>query len=175
MSNIVTMNEAGVSPAFDDVTAIEAVNTASGTYLVIVRAVSNIVVRHKITRGLNNLSNSLDRLVVPFYESVENGKSNSKKSEIPNVDSLQESMRTYEYLYTILSRLNDIAEEKRLTNYSQMAPALRNIKNRTEQLLDIADWIHIFACSEKSAVDNIFASARADLEAGQVYDLADVR
>lgn len=80
-----------------------------------------------------------------------------------------------EYLYDVIDRTYSKCERIRLTNNSLIAGPLRVIHRRSEELLDIADWLHTAVHSSASKLDAIYAGARADLAEGNVYDLSQVR
>jgi len=91
----------------------------------------------------------------------------------PTKEQLESAIKAYEYLYDVITRLYLKAHERRLTNSSMMAASLQTIHRRSEELMDIADWLHVAVHSSASALDALYANARKDLAEGKVYEIAD--
>jgi hypothetical protein len=174
MSTAAVMNM-GIGSECWDAGMYETVGVASHTFAAVsqVSGAVNSGLKHLSIawdlRKLNvNFSNFLDNV----YKTHEDARNGVTKFVPATREELETSIRSLEYLYETMSRLYTTSQKKRLTNNSLMAGSLANIHRRSEELLDIADWFRIALSSSNSELDSIFASARADLAEGNVFNLS---
>lgn len=145
-----------------------ATSRMSGTVSASVRKLS-------IAWNLNSLSRKLCALLDGLYASIEKAENGAEVRPTVTKEQIESAIKTYEYLYDVVTRLYTMAHEHRLTNNSMMAGSLATINRRSEELLDIADWLHAALHSSASSLDAIYAQARKDLAEGKVYDIAATR
>jgi hypothetical protein len=160
------------APEIDDTASM-----ASSVFVTTARlsnAVSTGFRMWQLARSLNNLSRKISALLDGIHSSVEQAEKNATPSKKVTKEQIESAIKSFEYLYDVLNRLYSTAQERRLTNNSRMVTSLQNIHRRSEELLDIADWLHAAAHSSASALDSIYAQARKDLAEGNVYDMAQV-
>lgn len=124
----------------------------------------------------SKLSSLLDGIQTGVESSMKAGKASKKAKQEPVTrEKIESAIRSLEYLYDVISRIYAKAQEHQLTNYSTMAASLRSIHRRSEELLDLADWLQSTLSQTSSDLDKLYAKARKDLAEGNVHDLAQVR
>jgi hypothetical protein len=126
---------------------------------------------HQLTKYSTFLSGMMDRI----RKAAENAPAPSPSTKVTTKEELESALRSLEYLYETNRRIYQKCEASRLTNNSMMAASLSNINSRTEQLLNVIDWIRCHIESVPSELDTLFADAREKLKNGEVYDLAELR
>jgi hypothetical protein len=130
----------------------------------------------QLAHQLSKYSNFLSGMMESIYAAGKNPEASASSSKkAATKEEVESGLRSLEYLYEINRRLYQRCEANRLTNYSLMAASLRNIDRRSEQLMDVIDWLKCYVESTPSKLDALFADAREKLENGEVYDLAELR
>ena len=165
--------EFGVGTWSDDMH--DAVSCASHSYVTAsqVSAMYLGVTKLKLAWDLRCLSDKLSRFLDSLYAQLKMSESGKvPQGGAASREDVKHAERTLEYLYEITNRLYEKAAQKKLTNHSFMAGSLRSIHKHSEELLDLADWLHVSLESKASELDALYSEARADLAKGEVFTLA---
>ena len=167
----------GVGTAIWDAQVSDTVGAASRVFASASRfsvafnqGIRKLQLAHQLSKYSNFLSGMMDKI----YATGESPKPSASAEEATKED-WESSLRSLEYLYELNRRLYQKCEANRLTNHSMMAASLRTINRRSEQLLDVIDWLRCYIQIAPSELDALFADARKSLEDGDVYDLAELR
>jgi len=119
-------------------------------------------------------SNFLTSTVDKIHAAAESAQTSGSRTTSTE-DQVEGALRSLEYLHEVSRRLYQTCEDHRLTNSSMMAASLRTINLKTEQLMDVIDWLRCYVNRSSLGLEGIFADARKKLENGDVYDLAELR
>ncbi len=160
----------------------ETVGVASHTYATAAQvstAIYSGIHKVQLAWDLRSLSNKISSFLDRIHASVAKAETTSvapiDSQQTVSREQLESTIRSLEYIYETTSRLFSTAQKKGLTNNSMMAGSLRTIRRRSEEFLDIADWLKAYLSTTSSELDAIFANARADLAAGEVFGLSEER
>lgn len=169
----------GVGTAMWDAEVSDTVGVASHVFASASRfsdAFNMGLTKVSLATQLWKLSGSLSSLVENIHTAVENAPTaGSASAKTSTREQIESALRTLEYLHETARRLYCKCESLRFTNSSMMAGSLCAINRRTEQLMDVIDWLRCYLGHSPSEINSIFADARKKLESGEVYDLAELR
>ncbi len=142
---------------------VSAASNTFATVSAVSTAVNHGLTKMRLAWNLRNLSNMLSVFLDGIQEAVESAENGKTKGSPSTREDVESAIRSFEYMYDMLSRLYSTAERKRLTNNSLMAGSLKTIHRRSEELLDIVDWLQTAISYTPSQLEDIFSSARAEL------------
>lgn len=169
----------GVGTAMWDAEVSDTVGVASHVFASASRfsdAFNLGLTKVSLATQLWKLSSSLSGLVEKIHTGADKPPtSGSASAKASTKEQIESALRTLEYLHETTRRLYCKCESLRFTNSSMMAGSLRAINCRTEQLMDVIDWLRCYLGHSPSEIESVFADARKKLESGEVYDLADLR
>jgi hypothetical protein len=174
------MNNAAVIPTgFGsdgwNATVYETVSSASHTFAV-ASAFNSGLQRLALAWDLRKLSNKVSDFLDDIYAQCVKAEAKAGSAGTPPTrEQLEDAAKSMEQLYYVVDRLYSTARKKGLMNNSMMAASLHNIHRRSEEFLDLADWIHTAIEHSSSELENLYASSREELANGEVVDLAQVK
>lgn len=153
-----------------DAAMYDAASLASRSAAAVI-AVRSGVQKMTLAWDLRQLSNALSAFLDKVYvksEAASRGEMTEELSEAITREQIESCIRSLEYMYETISRLHSKSERKGLTNNSLMAGSLKTIRRRSEELLDLADWLQTSLDYTPSELESIFVNARNELREGQV-------
>jgi len=158
-----------------DIDMYETLGSASHSYATASQTtLSSGLKKLELAWDLRTLSVRLSRFLDNLYEAMNKVDAGKGQAQSATPEQVEQAVRSLEYLYEILNRLCCTAKQRGLTNQSLMAGSLKTIMRRSEELLDFADWLHAVVANRPEKLDAIYASGRAELAEGAVYDLSSV-
>lgn len=172
------MSSAAMTPCIGsdgwNVAVYSTVSTASGVYAA-TSALNSGLQRMYLAVRLRGLSSQISSFL--DHVCAEGSKAQTagpEPAQTPTREQLEEAAKSLEHLYEIVTGMYRTAQRKGLTNSSLTAGPLRIIRRRSEEFLDLADWVRTFLEHTPSELEEIFAGGRAALERGDVVDLAQI-
>lgn len=122
----------------------------------------------RLTYKLWNLDNILRGLMNQVHDSLKDGKHAAAGAEEVTPDRVEEVAQLLRRLHTMLGRIYSAAKIAGLTNSSMTAMAFNSIHKRSEDIMELAEWMEISL--QPQLIESIFQRAEQEEARGEVYD-----
>jgi hypothetical protein len=125
-----------------------------------------------VARGVWKLEEALRKLLEGIYQDAERRLREHTPTE-SNPQALTQALNGLRTIASAVDGMYSTARASGLTNRRFVGAALNSVRLRADDILDLVESVEISL--DPSGPESIFAKSLAELDAGNVFDLADIK